>query len=114
MGWIKDNFLTHVITYWGNPQADGRGGYTFDAPITIYGRWTEKAKRYVTRNMVEKISTAIVLVESDVEEGGYLALGDYTDSAYGDPADVSSAYRIESFQKTQDLEDDDYVRRAWL
>ena len=34
--------------YWGNPQSDGSGGYTFDDPVEIKCRW-EDIKQVVTK-----------------------------------------------------------------
>ena len=117
MGWVEDNFLTQAITYWGSPQSDGRGGYTYEDPVAISGRWSDKHELYIANDATEKISNAVVLVDRDVDVGGYLALGDYTDSSssfISDPSNIDGAYRIEAFGKTADLMDEDYVRRVWL
>jgi len=107
-------FLNQTITYWANPLTDGWGGYTFDDPIAISGRWEDRQELFIDAEGREVRSQAVVYLNQDVELGGYLALGTHTDSSDTDPRDVSEAHKIRSFQKIPDVKGSTYVRKAWL
>jgi len=95
--------LNQSCTYWGNPASDGYGWYTFDDPVLIDCRWEEKQVLFRTPNGEEKLSSAIVYIGQDVDLGGYVALGDYTDSIYSNPKDVSSSRKIENCGEVPNL-----------
>lgn len=106
--------LNQTLTYWGSPVYDGRGGYTYDSPITINGRWEDRTEIFIDGAAKEKRSQAVVFVDRDVEEEGYLALGDWTDSAYDDPVDCNSALKIKAFKKIPNVKATDFGRKVWL
>ena len=96
--------------YWGNPQDDGYGGFTYDDPVEIKCRWEEK-REVVTmagedRKGREIVSKAQVWVLQDVDEEGYLYLGSLDSEAAltsveeENPASVDGAYKIQLFEKT--------------
>ena len=106
--------LPQTVTYWGDPTPDGFGGFTYDAPITIEGRWEDRAELFVNEQGEEQQSSAVVYLAADVVLGGWLALGDYTDSAYDSPASVVEARKILGRQKIPNLKATAFLRKAWL
>lgn len=111
--------------YWGNPQNDGEGGFTFDEPVELKCRW-EETKQVVSDakgNMIA--SRAVVFTKQDLDEEGYLFLGTLEDvydlvgeSSEGgcdDPASVEGAYIIKRFQKTPALgSTTEFLRSSFL
>lgn len=61
--------------YWGNPVPNGKGGYTFDDPVSIKVRWDDVNELIRDNNGVDFLSVAQVLVTQDLSNGGYLWLG---------------------------------------
>ena len=106
--------LKQTLTYWGNPVPDGYGGYDFDAPVAIDGRWAEKMELFIDVNGREIRSQVVAYLAQDVNEGGYLALGTYTDGSYDDPMAVDGAYPIKAFRKTPNIRATAWERKAWL
>ena len=41
---VAKRFCVETAVYWGNPQNDGYGGFTFDTPVEIKCRWEEKSE----------------------------------------------------------------------
>lgn len=103
--------LLQTATYWGNPVADGYGGYTFDAPITINCRWILKQELFIDIKGKEKVSSAIVLVGQDIDLDGYLYLGTATEL---NPKDISGSYAIKSLAKIPTMKADAFLRKVWL
>lgn len=103
--------LFQTATYWGNPVANGYGGYTFDSPITISCRWILKQELFRDAKGKERVSAAIVLLGQDVDLDGYLYLGTATES---NPKDISGSYIIKSFAKIPNMKADAFLRKVWL
>lgn len=108
--YLAKNLLQTAI-YWGNPVADGSGGYTFDTPVTIDCRWISKQELFRDAKGKERVSAAIVLFTQDVDLGGYLYLGTSTEA---NPNDVYGSYEIRSFAKIPSMKADAFLRKAWL
>jgi len=103
--------LKQTVTYWGNPTNDGGGGFTFDAPVEILGRWEFKNTIIKNAQGQEIVVNIRVSLPQDVEEGGYLFLGA---STAVDPTTVTGAYSIKGFKKTPVLRGNDWQRSAYL
>jgi len=103
--------LRQTATYWGNPKTSGWGGETFDAPISISVRWHDRQILFVDYAGNEVKSKAIVLVDRDLDLGGFLYLGTSTN---GDPGTVDGAMEIRAFYKTPSMQATQFVRKAWL
>ena len=111
--------------YWGNPQDNGYGGFTYDDPVEIKCRW-EDSNEVISmagqdRKGRELVSKAQVWVVQDVDEEGYLYLGtlDSTDALSSaeeaDPASVYGAYKILKFEKTPEhRRSNKFIRKAYL
>lgn len=117
--------------YWGNPQNDGQGGFTYDAPVEIACRW-EEMRQVVTDNKGNEItSRAVIFVPQDLNEEGMLFLGTLDDlydlesessaEVLNDPRTFFSdhptaqIYTIKRFQKVPCLgSTTDFLRKAYL
>ena len=111
--------------YWGNPQDNGYGGFTYDDPVEIKCRW-EDSNEVISmagqdRKSRELVSKAQVWVVQDVDEEGYLYLGtlDSTDALSSaeeaNPATVDTAYKILKFEKTPEhRRSNKFIRKAYL
>ncbi len=122
------NFLTQVCqetaVYWGDPSNDGQGGLTFGSqyPREIKCRWEDRIEVISMqgggRKSEEFVSKAMVMVLEDVDEQGYLFLGDLDDlnsSQEENPKDVDKAYRIQRFDKIPAVRHGtEFIRKAYL
>lgn len=112
-----------IAVYWGTPVNDGYGGYTYATPIEIACRWEDKTQILGTQVGGEvtggiELSRAIVWVTQDVEEEGYLYLGNLDDLSpeeLSNPKLIETAYIIKRFEKTPALgSTDQFLRKAFL
>ena len=130
--------LVQTAVYWGNPVADGYGGYTYDAPIEIDCRWQSKKERIAVQqgtsaNSEEDISNAQIYVKQDLNEGAFLYLGTLAEFIGGSttwndggvwddariwaetPEVVGGSFKIKKFEKSALLKSTtDYIRKAYL
>ena len=102
----------HEITHWPIIGSNGFGGFTFDTPALIEGRWEERTVRFIGPSGEDLTSKAIAYVPSDIDVGDYLAEGDHTATA--DPTTLDSAFRAEQFQRITDLRNMDAVRKVMM
>jgi hypothetical protein len=121
---VAKRFCVQTAVYWGNPQNDGFGAFTFDTPVEIKCRWEDKAEVNIgwlstgfPSNLI--LSKASVLVLQDVNLQGYLYLGSLNDfdSSYdiSNPMNIHGAYIIHRFDKIPMVrKTDEFVRIAWL
>lgn len=105
--------LNQTGTYWGNPIPDGIGWYTFDDPVTIDCRWEDKEEIFIDENGQEKVSSSVVYAGQDIDVKGYVALGDYTASAYADPKSVTLSQQVGRFDKIPNLRGDTFVGKIF-
>jgi hypothetical protein len=107
-----------TAVYWGNPQNDGYGHYTFDTAVEIDVRWDEKTEVITDDEGREVVSKAKILVTQDVDYEGYLykgSLSDLTAAQKSDPRLVDGAYQIRRFDKTSMIKKtDEFVRMAYI
>lgn len=111
-------FTVQTAVYWANPQSDGFGGTTFDAPQEIKVRWDVSTEVAVSDDGEEFVSKAEVLVRQDMKMNEYLFLGTLNDLDSGDydnPENIQGAYRIKRFEKVpMPMKNDEFVRKVWL
>lgn len=111
---------TDTAVYWGSPVNDGFGGKTFASPIEISVKWQDKTElinRAGERDTETIISNAIVYVLQDIDELGWLYLGEISDidSSYvDDPKQVEGAYEVKKFGKTKGIKGISIVRKVYL
>ena len=105
-----------TAVYWGNPVADGLGGYTYNSPIEVKCRWEQKQEVITGQkgpgaHGEEIISKAQIYVLQDMNEGEVLYLGSKgvwdDDTAWDDariwaeaPNAIENAFKIKKFEKT--------------
>jgi hypothetical protein len=116
-------FCVQTAVYWGNPQNDGFGGFTFDDPIDLEPptngvRWEDKTQLVVSANGAETGSDAEVLVCQDLDLDGYLYLGsldDLSESEQANPMTVNGARQIISKEKIPMVKSTtEFVRKVYL
>jgi hypothetical protein len=113
-GTYRKKGLNQSATYWGTPVPDGKGWFTFADPVLIDCRWEDKSELFLNAMQEEKMSVAFVYVGQDMDLNGWMALGDYVDSSYDSPASVSTAFKIERFDKTPNHRGTKYVGKVYL
>jgi len=111
-----EKVCVQTAVYWGNPQDDGYGKYTFDAAVEIDCRWEGKVAVVLDRMGKEVMTDAQVMVTQDLDIGGFLYLGSLDDlSSEPDPYEVEDAYEIMAFEKIPLFcSTDEFVRKAFL
>lgn len=70
----------HQITIWAATGTDGFGGKTFSSPVSVAGRFEERAERFRTDSGDEIVSKAVIYLEQPVNVGDYVALGEHVDA----------------------------------
>lgn len=113
MGYRTRN-LNQSCTYWERTGSDGKGWYTFSDPVLIDCRWEDTQEEFQDIDGNIRVSTSKVYVGQDLLINGYLALGDYTGSAYSDPKNVAVSSKISSFKKIPNLRGTTFVGNVWL
>jgi hypothetical protein len=116
---------TQTAVYWGAPKNDGFGSFTYDDPIELTPpngvRWEDRIS--ITGKLMDKMGdifscNAVVYVQQDVDEEGYMFLGTLNDldsDQAADPTLVSGAYRIKRFDKIPAMRSDtEFTRKAFL
>ena len=96
-----------TAVYWGNPVADGYGGFTFDDPVEIKCRWEDKALIITDSTGIERMTDAQIMVTQDLDVLGFLYLGtmDEVESMFEsgeqdfDPMKVDGARQNLAFEK---------------
>jgi len=109
----------HDIVYWGNPQPDGKGHFTFDDPIQIRGRWSEHGELFATAAGKQEMSKGSALVDRDLDMDGYLYHGtlddlDTLDSTRSPYNNTDLIWQIRAFRKVFSVSGGDVVRKVWM
>ncbi|KKL57638.1 hypothetical protein LCGC14_2233390 [marine sediment metagenome] len=96
-----NRMCTQTIVYWANPVNDGEGGFTYDSPVEILGRWEEVNEVVLGSNGKELVSRARVFLKQEVDEEGAMYLGELTDlDSAPEPTDSAvNALYIIAFSK---------------
>ena len=120
-----EDMCTEKAVYWGNPQNDGEGGFTFDDPIEIDCRWENVNQIVSDEKGAEITCRGLVYTTQDVQEEGYLYRGtlddlydsNASDSSAGEvynPKTITGAWAIKRFQKIPSLDGEGFLRKAFL
>ncbi len=102
--------LKQKITYWTPGAPDGFGGTAWGTPVTVNGRWEQRAETFRDERGDEQVSRSIVWLTEDVSIGDFLFLGASTAS---DPT-LLGAHEVRQFVSTPDLRNVQQERRAYL
>lgn len=115
---LEKEVCAQTAVYWGNPQNDGYGGYTYDDPVEISCRWDEITQLVTDEDSRQFTSDAEIIVLQDVDKEGMLYLGSLDDieSAHeANPEQVDGAKRIRHFDKSPLFgSTSEFVRVAYL
>ena len=98
-----EKVCVQTAVYWGNPQADGYGGNTFQTGVEIKVRWDDKTEKIINKYGEETVSKAVVMTPEDKDDGGFLYLGtlaSLTVEQRANPKLVSTAYPIQTIERT--------------
>ena len=106
-------FLNQTATYWSfsTRTTGGFAKRVFDAPVAISVRWEDTNELFMNARGEEQVSMSIVMIDQDVQEGGYLFLGT---SVATDPRAVTDARIIKKFDKTPDIKANKFQRTVFL
>jgi len=112
-------YFNQTACYWGNPEPDGFGGYTFDDPVEVKVRWTVKQEKFLSSqgvgNGVEEIlSRVTVLSETDFDMNGRMALESLVDLSSGQLPETEGALTIMGFEKIPTKDATQFLRKAYL
>ncbi len=103
--------LNQQLTYWSPAGLDGYNQPTFATGIPIMGRWNIQSDTVETGSGQEIVSKAVIHVDRDLEEGGYLYQGlasPLTNTPHAE------ALEIQAFLSNTDLRNMEQERRAYL
>lgn len=113
-----DKIAVQTAVYWGSPEPDGYGGYTYDIPVEIAVRWDDVTEKYVNTQGQESVSSAKVMTNAEVEFGGWLFLGELagmTAAQKANPILVEGAYPIQKIERTPLFRSStDFVKQIYL
>lgn len=115
MGNFPNNFLRQKCCYWAPTGPDGYGGQELADPIELSCRWAGSTEVLSDGKGQQFVSRAVVMVSQDVQELGYLWLGELVDLDSGqDPLSLDGCFQIKRFDKNPTVKATAYVRAAFL
>jgi len=120
MGIIKfiEKVCAQTAVYWGSPVEDGYGKHTYADPVEIACRWDGIVKVVTDKDGKEIVSRARLLLTQEVDEEGFLFLGNLDDldsEGEEDPLTVDGAYQIIRLDKTPLFRStDEFVYEVYL
>jgi len=100
------------VTYWAPIGLGSDNEVTYANPVLIMGRWIEERTQIQNAQGEQTVSNTVVIVDRDLEEGGYLAQGSHLSET--SPTAFNEAQEIQGFTSTPDLRFMEQVRRAYL
>ncbi len=113
---IIKKVLRQRCVYWKTPLPDGYGGFTFEDGIVIKCRWEDKSVRFLSKANIEDVSRAYIMVDRDVDIGGYLLFNNQEEESQVDvslnPEQLTNAYEIKGFDVTPTLKATHFLREA--
>lgn len=110
MTFVTRNLKQH-LTHW-EVTSDGYGGFTFGTPTTYLCRWEDKNVLFTNELGEEVVSSAVVLLDTSLSVGDYVALGDNT--GVSDPTTLSDAHRIRQKNRVTDLRNVTSLHKVFL
>lgn len=108
--------LKQTALYWGTPAGDGRGGFTFDAPVEVDCYWATRQELFVSAAGRQELSRAVIYLASAVEVEGWLYLGELDDlaSSVNGPHDLVNAYKVRATAEIPSVSGLQTLYKAWL
>jgi len=117
---LISKFAVQTAVYWGTPQSDGMGGFTWSAPIEVNVRWDDKSQLVINKDGKEVQSDAEILTNAELVYNGWLVLSDLEtlNGAYSDisnPRNIEGARQIMAKDKIPFVKStDDFLRKYYL
>jgi hypothetical protein len=102
--------MTETLTYWAQSGNTPSGGSTFTAPTEISGRWQQRQVLFRDAQGVERVSEAVVYVDRELMNGGYLFRGS---SAAADPI-AAGGKEIRAVQQSPSLGNEQTLHKVML
>lgn len=106
-----------ICVYWppADSPFDDYGQPQYGDAVEMTCRWEDKAEEFIGPTGSMEISRSKVFVESDVEPGGVLLLGDLESGTnLTVPKNNEGAWEIRAFDKIPNLKATEFLRRAFL
>lgn len=109
---VQEKALNQQATTW-RASPNGYGGDAFSVPLLVLCRWQNRQEIFRSNiDQREIVSQAVVYVDTDLDVGDYLCLGDQT--LVADPSVLKGAFKIQRFDVVTDLRSVSSVRMAVL
>jgi len=109
--------LKQTCVYWAPNDVpfDDYGQPQYANAVELKCRWEDVAEEFIGPRGTTEMSRSIVYVESDVEPGGVLLLGEIESSTDQiTPKNNAGAWEIRKFDKLPNLKATEFLRTAYL
>jgi len=111
---VIKRMLKQKVVYWAPSKGrDTYGNPKLGAAVELKARWEDRNEQFLDEVGEERMSKALIYVESDVKLGGYLWLGALPD-APEDPKTDKDAMVIARYDKLPDFNVKNYLRTAYV
>lgn len=114
---LKKKYCKQTAVYWGAGSVDGFGVVTYDTPVEVTVRWSEKMELFLDSDGEQKSSRSVVHILQDMDINGFLYLGSLSDlsaSEKADPNTISTTRKIKAKSEVPDLRAVDQIRKVWV
>lgn len=108
---IYNRNQNQIAMYWAPSVDDKYGARTFSSPVEIRCRWQDKQENFIDAEGKEKTSSSIVYPDRELENEGWLYLGQ---SSELDPHDVDGAKEIKATGSSPNLRNSQTLIKIWL
>jgi len=107
--------LKQTAVYWALAGNSGQGP-TFSDPVEVTCRWDWKQEKFMAGGGIveELVSQAVVLCETDLAVGGFIALTDLDSLSSSQIPQDNDAYEIKGYEKVGNVRGTQHLRKAWL
>lgn len=88
---------------------------SYVAPVAIKCRWSDRSDEFIQWDGTKETSSAVVMVDRDVEKGAVLLLGGLDDVDDANvPQNNGLAREVRGFRKVPNLRNTEFVRVCYL
>ncbi len=106
--------MKQLAVYWAPLDEDEYGQPTFASPVQIAVRWEDAVEEFINPNGDKEMSRAKLIVDRDLDNKGYLWLGNIVDLVSDTPAENDDAWEIRLFKKTPNFRGNKFLREVYL
>jgi len=111
---IVGKVLVDDAIYWAPDSVNQFGEKTFSAPIGLKVRWEDSATQIVTPEGEEIVSRSLIMIDRDIEYGGYLKHGIITGGVNANPMQENDAYPVLLKKDTPNIKNTVTLREVYL